>query len=101
MDRLVAQRQHVIERVEMAYARVNIGRLDRIATPELHGVERLTETQKILIILVIARTTTAVTIRHIRRARNRAERDGILADHNIIFRIARVKNEALRRKTDF
>ena len=39
VDRLITQSQHVIERVEMAHARMNIGRLNRIATPEMHGVQ--------------------------------------------------------------
>ena len=39
VDRLVRQRQHVEERVEMADRGVNVDRFDRIAAPEMDGIE--------------------------------------------------------------
>ena len=47
VDRLVRERQHVEERVEMAHGRVDVGRLNGIAAPDMHGIERLAEPMKL------------------------------------------------------
>ena len=73
VDRLVRQRQHVEERVEMAHRGVNVDRLDGIAAPQMHLIEALAEPDEILEVVMIARPAAAVAIEGIGRAGDRAE----------------------------
>src|SRR5271163_3522008 len=100
VNRLVRQRQHLEQGVEMSNRGVNVDRFDGIAAPDMNGIESLPEPQEILIVAMIPRTAAAVTIERVRRAGHRAESHVFIADDYVSLRVARVQREALRRETD-
>ena len=96
VDRLVRQRQHVEERVEMADRGVDVDRLDRIAAPEMHGVERLPEPEEVLEVVPVAGPAAAVAVGDVGRAtRPSRRRDGRRRSTRLRAGIARVQREAL------
>ena len=100
VDRLVRQRQHVEERVEVADRGVNVDRLDRIAAPEMDRIEGLPKSEEVLVVAMIARPSSAGAIEGIGRARHGAEGDMAPADPQIARRVPRVQGEFLRREPD-
>ena len=75
VDRLVRQREHVEQRVEMADRGVDVDRLDGIAAPDMDRIEALAEPQEILVVAPIAGPPAAVAVEGIGRAGDRAESD--------------------------
>jgi hypothetical protein len=75
VDRLVGQRQHVEQRVEMADRGGNVDRLDRIAADEMNRIETLPKPDEVLIVAPGARTPPSRSVERIGGARHRAESD--------------------------
>ena len=100
MDRLVGQRQHVEQRVEMADRGGNVDRLDRIAADEMNRIETLTEAYEVLIVAPVAGPPPSGPVKRIGCARHGAEGDVPTADRKITRGIARVQPERLRREAD-
>ena len=100
MDRLVRQRQHIEQRGQMAHGGVDVDRLDGIAAPDMHGVERLSEPDEILEVAVVAGPPAALAIEGVGRRGDRAEGDMRAADLDVALGIARVQRETFRREPD-
>ena len=100
VDRLVGQRQHVEQRVEMANGGVNVDRLDRIAAPEMDRIEALAETDEVLKVALVARPPPARAVERVGRARHRPERDVPPPIDEIARGVARMQREFLRREPD-
>src|SRR5271169_5905884 len=66
----------------------------------MHGVKCLTQANEIAEIGYRAGTATSVAVSRVRRARHRAEGDGVAADLDIAREVARVQREALWRAAE-
>ena len=100
MDRLVGERQHVEQRVEMTDGGMKVDRLDRIAADKMDRIETLSEAYEVLIVARIAGPPPAGAVERIGSARNGAESDVAPANQEIARRIARVQLELPRREAD-
>ncbi len=80
VDRLVGQRQHVEQRVEMADRGGNVDRLDRIAADEMNRIETLPEANEVLIVAPVAGPPASRAVKRIGGARHGAESDVPAAD---------------------
>ena len=84
----------------MADRGVNVDRFDRIAAPEVDRVERLAESDEVLVVALVSRPPPAGAIEGIGRARHRAERDMAPANDETARRVPRMQGEFLRREPD-
>jgi hypothetical protein len=62
VDRLVHQRERIVRGEQVPDPRVQIHGLDRIASEEVDGVQRLTEAQQVLVVHAVADAPAAVEI---------------------------------------
>ena len=100
MDRLVGQRQHVEQRVEMADRGGNVDRFDRIAGDEMNRIETLPKPDEVLIVAPVAGPPPSRAVERIGGARHGAEGDVPTANREMTCGIARVQPERLRREAD-
>ena len=100
VDRLVGQGQHVEQRIEMAHRGVDVGWLDRIAAPQMHAVDALAEPDKIAEVAPVAGPASAVAVKAVGGAANRAESGVIAADGQRAGGIARMQGEGFWRLAD-
>ena len=100
MDRLVGHGQRGVQRIEMAYAGVDVRRLDRITAPHMDRRQHLSQPQELLVVLEIADPAAALEIAGVRRAAHRAEDQPVAAEDKGALRIAAVEFESLRRFAD-
>ena len=100
VDRLVGERQHVVDRVEVADRRVDVDRLDRVAGEEVDDVEHLAEPDEVLVVGPVADPPAAVEVVDVRRARHRPEGDPVAADLEVVRRVRGVERERRRRGLD-
>src|SRR5580692_11137457 len=66
----------------------------------MHGIERMAEPEEVAEIRGASGTPSPVAIGRVRRTRDRAEGDGVAAEHHAALRVARMQGETLGRKTD-
>src|SRR4029077_2744029 len=66
----------------------------------MHGIERMAEPEKVAEIRGASGTPSPVAIGRVRRARDRAESDGIAAELHAATRVARMQGESLGCKAD-
>jgi hypothetical protein len=97
VDRLVRQREHVEQRVEMPDRGVDVRGLDRIAAPEMHGRQRVSQPDQVLVVDAVAGTAAALAIGGVGRAGDRAEGQRVAADLDRLARVAGMEPEAARR----
>ncbi len=100
MDRLVREREHIEQSVEMADRGVNVDGLDGIAAPDVDRIETLAEANEILEVAMIAGPASSGAIERIGRRGDRTERDMAFADPDVARRVARMQREALGREAD-
>ena len=100
VDRLVRQGQHVEQGVEVADRGMDVDRLDRIAAPQMNGVERLSEPDEVPVVGMVAGAPAAFAVERIGGGGNGAEGHVAVADHEIAGGVARMQREALGRQPD-
>ncbi len=81
----------------MADRGVDVDRLDRIAAPDMDGVEHLAELDEVAVVGVVAAAPPAVAVGRVGRARHRAEGDVVAADLDVARRVAAMQGELRRR----
>ncbi len=87
-------------RVEMAGRRRQIRRLHRIAAGELDDVEGLHQLQQVAVVVEVAGAPPAIEIGDVRRRGDRAEIDVVVAEGQVVLRIARMERELPGRLGD-
>ena len=100
VERLVRQRHHVVDRVQMANRRVDVDRLDGIAREEVDRVEHLEEADEVLVVGAVADPPAAIEIRDVRGAADGPERGPVAAHDQVVGRVRGVEGEGRRRGLD-
>ena len=100
VDRLVGHGQRGVQRIEMAHARVDVRRLDRIAAPHMDRRQHLPQAQELLVVLEIADPPPALEIAGVGRAAHGAEDQPVAAEDERALRVAAMEAEGLRRLAD-
>ena len=80
----------------MAGFYVTVGWFNRITTKHMYAVERLSETNEILVIMRIALATTTVKILCIGGGANGRKHHAIATDFHAVRRVSSVKREFFR-----
>src|SRR5690242_2172315 len=100
MDRLVRERQQVVDRMQMADRRMDVDRLDRVAAEEMDRVEHLAEADEGLVVRPVADPSAVVEIGDVRSAGDGPERGPVAAHLEVAGGVPRMEDEARRRGAD-